>query len=164
MAAKESSFDVVSRVDPQELRNAVDQTIREIESRFDFKNCVAEVELEAEVLQLHAEDEYRLKSLIEILQGKLIRRGISLKAMEYGKIEPAARTTVRQEIKVKQGLDTDSARQVSKLIRDSGRKVTCQIQGEQVRVTGKSKDDLQAIMQALKAADLAVDLQFINYR
>jgi len=164
LAVSDNSFDVVSRVDLQELRNAVDQCMREIENRFDFKNAVATVELDAEVLKLHADDEFRLKALTEILQSKLIRRGISLKAMEYGKIEPAARTTIRQEVKVKQGLDADTARKVAKAVRDSGRKVTCQIQGDQVRVTGKSKDDLQAVIAALKALDLPVDLQFVNYR
>ncbi len=164
MAAKECSFDVVSKVDLQELKNAVDQAVREVDSRYDFKNAVATIELEGELLKLHAEDEMRLKSLIEILQGRLVKRGISLKALDYGKMEPATRATVRQEIKLKQGLDTDTGRKVSKLVRDSGRKVTCQIQGDQVRVTGKSRDDLQAVIELLKAADLSVDLQFVNYR
>ena len=164
MAAKECSFDIVSKVDLQELKNAVDQAVREVDSRYDFKNAVATIELEGELLKLHAEDEMRLKSLIEILQGRLVKRGISLKALDYGKMEPATRATVRQEIKLKQGLDTDTGRKVSKLVRDSGRKVTCQIQGDQVRVTGKSRDDLQAVIELLKAADLSVDLQFVNYR
>lgn len=164
MAAKECSFDIVSKVDLQELKNAVDQAVREVDSRYDFKNAVATIELEGELLKLHAEDEMRLKSLIEILQGRLVKRGISLKALDYGKMEPATRATVRQEIKLKQGLDTDTGRKVSKLVRDSGRKVSCQIQGDQVRVTGKSRDDLQAVIELLKAADLSVDLQFVNYR
>jgi cyclic-di-GMP-binding protein len=160
----ENSFDVVSRVDLAEVKNAIDQTLREIANRFDFKNSVSNVELVGDALQLHSDDEYKLKALIDILQGKLIRRGVSIKALDYGKIEPAAKATVRQEIRLKQGLDADTARKVAKMIRDSGRKVTVQIQGEQVRVTGKSKDDLQAIQQMLKAADLPVDLQFVNYR
>jgi uncharacterized protein YajQ (UPF0234 family) len=162
--AADSSFDVVSRVDMQEMKNAVDQTMREIANRFDFKNSVSQIELEGEALKLHSDDEFKMKALIDVLQGKLIKRGISLKALDYGKLEPAARTTVRQEIKLKQGLDTDTARKVAKLVKETGRKVTTQIQGEQVRVTGKSKDDLQAVIAMLKAADLPLDLQFMNYR
>jgi uncharacterized protein YajQ (UPF0234 family) len=105
-----------------------------------------------------------MKALIDVLQGKLIKRGVSIKALDYGKLEPAAKMTVRQEIKLKQGLDADTARKVAKLIKDSGKKVTTQIQGDQVRVTAKSKDDLQAVIQLLKGADLPVDLQFVNYR
>jgi len=160
----ENSFDIVSRVDMQELKNAVDQASREVEGRFDFKNSVSSIEIEGEALKLHSDDEYKLKSLIDILQGKLVKRGISLKALEYGKLEPAAKATVRQDVKLKQGLDPDTARKVAKLIKDSGRKVTTQIQGDQVRVTGKSRDDLQAIQQLLKSADLTVDVQFVNYR
>ena len=160
----DSSFDVVSQVDLQELKNAVDQTEREIANRFDFKNSVSSIEIEGETLKLHSDDEYRMKALIDVLQGKLIKRSISLKALDYGKLEPATKGTVRQEIKLKQGLDQDTARAVVKLIKDSGRKVTTQIQGEQVRVSGKSKDDLQAVIQMLKGADLPLDLQFTNFR
>lgn len=160
----DSSFDVVSKVDLTEVKNAIQQATREIEGRFDFKNSVSSIELEGEALKLHSDDEYKLKALVEILQGKLIKRGVSIKALEYGKVEPAAKATVRQEVKLKQGLDSDTARKVTKLIKDSGKKVTTQIQGDQVRVTAKSRDDLQAVIQLLKGADLAVDLQFINYR
>src|SRR5688572_6309614 len=160
----ENSFDVVSKVDMQELKNAIQQTMREIESRFDFKNSVSNSEIDGETVKLHSDDEYKMKALVDVLQGKMIKRGVSIKALEYGKIEPAAKATVRQEIKLKQGLDQDTARQVAKLIKDSGRKVTSQIQGDQVRVTGKARDDLQAIIQLLKSADLPVDLQFVNYR
>ena len=160
----DSSFDIVSRVDLQELKNAVDQAARELENRFDFKNSVSSIELEGEVLKLHSEDEYKLKAVTEILQSKLVKRGISLKALEYGKIEPAAKATVRQDVKLKQGLDVETARKVVKLIKDSGKKVTTQSQGDQVRVTGKSRDDLQGVQQLLRTADLPVDLQFVNYR
>jgi uncharacterized protein YajQ (UPF0234 family) len=160
----ENSFDVVSRVDMQELKNAVDQTMREIANRFDFKNSVSSIEIEDEALKLHSDDEFKLKQLVDVLQGKLVKRGISLKALDYGKVEPAAKATVRQDVKLKQGLDPDTARKVVKLIKDSGRKVTSQAQGDQVRVTGKSKDDLQAVQQLLKSADLPVDVQFTNYR
>jgi cyclic-di-GMP-binding protein len=162
--AQDFSFDVVSKVDLQELKNAVDQTLREIGTRFDFKDSVSNVELEGSALKLHSDDEYRLKALIEVLQGKLVRRGVSLKAMEYGKIEPASKGTVRQEITVRQGIDADKARQMSKLIRDSKRKVQAQIQGDQLRVSSKSKDELQAIMQLLRGQDFGIDLQFVNYR
>ena len=160
----ESSFDIVSKVDMAELKNAVDQTMREIANRFDFKNSVSDIEIEAEAIKVHSDDEYKLKALIDVLQGKMVKRGVSIKALEYGKVEPAAKGTVRQDIKMKQGLDPDTARKVVKLIKDSGKKVTTQIQGDQVRVTGKAKDDLQGVIQLLKSADLPVDLQFTNYR
>ncbi len=160
----DSSFDVVSRVDLAEVKNAVQQALREVESRFDFKNSVSSIEVEGEVLKLHSDDEYKMKQLVDILQGKLVKRGVSLKGLEYGKLEPAAKATVRQDVTLKQGLDTDTARKVVKLIKDSGKKVTTQIQGDQVRVTGKNKDDLQAVIQLLRGAELPVDLQFINYR
>ncbi|MFN3649221.1 MAG: YajQ family cyclic di-GMP-binding protein [Armatimonadota bacterium] len=158
------SFDVVSKIDMQELKNAIQQTEREIENRYDFKNSVSSLELEGETLKLHSDDEYRLNALKDVLQGKMVKRGISLKSLEYGKLEPATKGTVRQDVKLKQGLDSDTARKVAKLIKDSGKKVTTQIQGDQVRVSGKNKDDLQAVIQLLRGADLPVDLQFINYR
>ena len=161
----DSSFDVVSRVDLQEVKNAIQQTEREVENRFDFKNSVSSVELEGEnLLKLHSDDEYKLTALVDILQSKLFKRGISLKSLEFGKVEPAAKLTVRQEVTLKQGLDTENAKKITKMIKDSGKKVTTQIQGEQVRVTGKNKDDLQAVIALLKAADLPVDLQFLNFR
>ena len=160
----ENSFDVVSKVDLQEVKNALQQVERELAGRFDFKNSVSTVELDGEVLKAHSDDEFKLKQLIEILQSKLIKRGVSTKALDYGKVEPASKGTVRQEIKLKQGLDQDTARKVAKIIKDSGKKVTSQIQGDQVRVAGKNKDDLQAIQQLLKSAELPVDLQFVNYR
>jgi cyclic-di-GMP-binding protein len=160
----DSSFDIVSQVDMQELKNAVDQTMREIANRFDFKNSVSDIEIDAEALKVHSDDEYKLKALIDVLQGKMVKRGVSIKALEYGKVEPAAKGTVRQDIKLKQGLDQDTARKVVKLIKDSGKKVQTQIQGDQVRVTAKSKDDLQGVIQLLRSADLPVDLQFTNYR
>jgi cyclic-di-GMP-binding protein len=162
--AQDFSFDVVSRVDMQELKNAVDQTRREIGTRFDFKNSVSNVTLEEASLKLVSDDEYRLKALIEVLEGKLVRRGVSLKALEWGKVEPAAKGTVRQEVKVRQGIDADKARQMSKLIRDSKLKVQVQIQGDQLRVSSKVKDQLQAAIQLLKSQDLGIDLQFVNYR
>ncbi len=160
----DASFDIVSKVDLTEVTNAIQQTSKEIEGRYDFKGSVSKVELEGEALKLHSDDEYKLKALIDVLQSKLMKRGVSIKAMDYGKIEPASKATVRQEIKLKQGLDQDTARKIVKLIKDSGKKVQAQIQGDQVRVTGKSRDDLQGVIQLLKGADLTVDLQFTNYR
>ena len=162
--ASESSFDVVSKLDLQELKNAVDQTLREVGNRFDFKNSISDIQIEGEVLKLHSDDEYKLQQLVDVLQSKMVKRGLSLKALEYGKIEPASKGTARQDVKLKQGLDSDTARKVAKLIKDSGKKVTTQIQGDQVRVTAKSRDDLQAVIGLLREADLPVDLQFINYR
>jgi hypothetical protein len=162
--ASESSFDIVSKVDIQELKNAIDQTLREVTGRFDFKNTISDIQLEGEVLKVHSDDEYKLKQLVEILQGKMAKRGLSLKSLDLGKVEPASKGTARQDIKLKQGLDSDTARKVVKLIKDSGRKVTTQIQGDQVRVTSKSRDELQGVIQLLKGADLPVDLQFMNYR
>jgi hypothetical protein len=162
--ASESSFDVVSKVDMAELKNAVEQTLKEVGNRFDFKTSISDIQIESEALKLHSDDEYKLGQLLDILQTKMVKRGISLKALEYGKIEPAAKATVRQEIKLKQGLDQDTARKAVKLIKDSGKKVNAQIQGDQLRVTGKSKDDLQGVMQLLRDADLPADFQFVNFR
>lgn len=162
--ASDSSFDIVSKVDIQELKNAIDQTLREVSGRFDFKNTISDIQLEGEVMKVHSDDEFKLKQLVEILQGKMAKRGLSLKSLELGKVEPASKGTARQDIKLKQGLDSDTARKVVKLIKDSGKKVTTQIQGDQVRVTSKSRDELQGVIQLLKGADLPVDLQFMNYR
>jgi cyclic-di-GMP-binding protein len=164
--AQDSFFDVVSKVDMAELKNAVDQTLREVANRFDFKNSVSDVKIEADKLVLHSDDEYRLNQLIEILQGKMTRRGISVLTLDYGKIEPAAKATVRQEIKLKQGVDADTGRKIVKLIKELGAKVQTQVQGDQVRVTSKSKDDLQKVIQMLRKEEesLGVALQFVNYR
>jgi uncharacterized protein YajQ (UPF0234 family) len=160
----DSSFDIVSKVDLQEVKNALQQVEREIAQRFDFKNSVSAAELEGEVLKLHSDDEYKLKALTDIVESKLIKRGISPKGLDFGKVEPASKGTVRQDVKLKMGLDQDTARKVVKLIKDSGKKVNAQIQGDQVRVTAKSRDDLQGVIQLLKGADLPLDLQFVNYR
>ncbi|HEY3283684.1 MAG TPA: YajQ family cyclic di-GMP-binding protein [Armatimonadota bacterium] len=162
--AADYSFDVVSKVDTQELHNALDQVRREIGTRFDFKNSVSELTLEGEVLTLHSDSEHRLEALTEVLQSKLFKRGISLKALEYGKIEPAAKGTVRQKVTVKQGIATDLARKMVKLVKDSGLKAQAQIQGDQLRISSKSKDILQQVITLLKGEEFDVDLQFVNYR
>ncbi|MDI4646140.1 YajQ family cyclic di-GMP-binding protein [Cohnella hashimotonis] len=162
--ASEYSFDIVSKVELQEVSNAVQQAVKEIETRFDFKGSKSSIALEGEALTVASDDEYRLKSVIDILQSKLIKRGVPIRNLDYGKIEPASGSTVRQNIKLKQGVDQENAKKINILIRDSKLKVKSQIQGDQLRVTGKSKDDLQAIMSLLKGAELPLELQFTNYR
>lgn len=162
--AQDCSFDVVSKVDMQEVRNAVDQAKREIGTRYDFKNSVSEIELDDEGMKLVSDDEYRLKALREVLEGKLIRRSVPVAALEYGKVEQASHMTVRQTVKLKQGIEADTARKITKLIKELGLKVQAQIQDAQVRVSGKNKDDLQKVMDRLRKEELDTPLQFVNYR
>lgn len=162
--ATEHSFDIVSRVDMQEVNNAVQQALKEIGTRFDFKGSKSDIQLEGQTLIVTSDDEYKLKSVIDVLQSKLVKRGVPLRNLDYGKVEPAAGGTVRQQIRLKQGIDPENAKKINVLIRDSKLKVKSQIQGDQIRVSGKSKDDLQAVIAMLKGADLPLDLQFVNYR
>jgi uncharacterized protein YajQ (UPF0234 family) len=162
--SSESSFDIVSKLDMQEMNNAISQAEREIETRFDFKGSKSSISLEKEVLVVISDDEYKLKGVLDILQSKMMKRGISIKNLEYGKIEPAASATVRQRITLKQGVDQENAKKINILIRDSKLKVKSQIQGDQIRVSGKNRDDLQAVIKLLREADLSIDLQFVNYR
>ncbi|WP_276352431.1 YajQ family cyclic di-GMP-binding protein [Cohnella caldifontis] len=162
--ASEYSFDIVSKVDLEEVKNAITQAMKEIENRFDFKGSKSSIALEKEEIVVKSDDEYKLKSVIDILQSKLVKRGVPIRNLDYGKIEPAAGATVRQNIKLRQGVDQENAKKINILIRDSKLKVKSQIQGDQIRVTGKSKDDLQAVMSLLRGADLPLELQFTNYR
>jgi uncharacterized protein YajQ (UPF0234 family) len=162
--SSESSFDIVSKVDMQELNNAIQQAIKEIETRFDFKGSKSGINLEKEQLVVSSDDEFKLQNVLDILHSKMAKRGIALKNLEYGKIEPAASSTVRQKISLKQGVDQDNAKKINILIRDSKLKVKSQIQGDQIRVTAKSKDDLQAVITLLRKADIPLDLQFTNLR
>ncbi|MGU3469563.1 YajQ family cyclic di-GMP-binding protein [Paenibacillus sp. D51F] len=162
--SSENSFDIVSKVDLQELNNAIVQAEKEIENRFDFKGSKSSIKLEKEELVVLSDDEYKLKSVIDILQTKMIKRNVPIKNMDFGKIEAASLGTVRQRIKLKQGIGQDDARKINILIRDSKLKVKSQIQGDQLRVTGKSRDDLQAVMALLRGANLELDLQYTNYR
>lgn len=162
--AKENSFDIVSRVDMAELQNAIQQAMKEIENRYDFKGSKSRVALEEEEVVIIADDEYKLEQVKDVLASKMVRRGVSLKSISYGKVEPAAGGTVRQRGKLIQGIDQDNAKAINKLIRESGIKVKSQIQGDQLRVSGKSKDDLQKVIAMLREADLPIDLQFVNYR
>jgi uncharacterized protein YajQ (UPF0234 family) len=162
--ASESSFDIVSKIDMQEVDNAINQAMREMETRFDFKGSKSNIEVEKEELLLTSDDEFRLKSVVDILEGKLFKRGISLRGLDFGKIESATGGTVRQRVKLKQGVDQENAKKIHALIRDSKVKVKAQTQGDQIRVSGKSRDDLQQIMNLVKQADLTIDVQFVNYR
>ncbi|KGF12509.1 hypothetical protein HMPREF1633_00225 [Tissierellia bacterium S5-A11] len=162
--AKEYSFDVVSTVDLQEVTNAVQQARKEITTRYDFRNSKSELTFADDTITLVSDDEYKLGAVQEVLRGKLVKRGVSLKNLDEGKIVPASGGTVRQEWKLKQGLDQDNAKKVTKLIKDRKLKVAAQIMADQVRVTGKDKDALQEVIAVLKATDFPVDLQFVNYR
>jgi uncharacterized protein YajQ (UPF0234 family) len=162
--AGESTFDVVSQFDHQELVNALDQTRREIATRYDFKGSKASLDLGKTEITLIADDEFRAKAVRDLLESKAIRRGLSLKIFDWGKLEPAAGGTVREHIALRQGLTSDQARELSKMIRDRFPKVKSMIQGDAVRVAGKSKDELQAVIAHLRALDYPVALQFINYR
>jgi uncharacterized protein YajQ (UPF0234 family) len=162
--SSEYSFDIVSKVDMQEVNNAITQALKEIETRFDFKGSKSSIKLENEQLVVASDDDYKLKSVIDILQSKLIKRGVPILNMDYGKVESASGSTVRQVIKMRQGIDQENAKKINILIRDSKLKVKSLIQGDQLRVTGKSKDDLQSVMALLKGAGLPLELQFSNYR
>lgn len=164
--AKDSSFDIVCKVDMMEVTNAVNQTVAEIKQRFDFKGSKAEVTLDQKenAIPLLADSEPQLKTVTDILQSKLVKRGISLKALEYGAVENASGDMVRQTIKLQQGIPSEKAKEIVKLIKNMKLKVQASIQDDQVRVTGKSKDDLQEVMTALKAEDMGIAMQFTNYR
>ncbi len=159
------SFDVVSEVDRQEVRNAVDQAQREIGTRFDFKGTDSSIEQNELVLTLRSVSEDRLAALRVVLEEKLVKRGVSLKGLEYGTVEEAAHNTVRQVATIKVGISSDKAREINKLIKEHAPKgVSSQTQGESVRVTSKKRDDLQSVMAAIKAADLGIPIQFDNLR
>jgi len=159
------SFDVVSEVDRQELKNAVDQAQRELATRFDFKNTNSSIEQKDLVLTLRTSSEDRLRALKLLLEEKFVKRQVSLKGLDWGKIEAASGESVRQVVTVKVGINSDKAREINKLIKEKGPKgVSSQTQGEQIRVTGKKRDDLQTTMALLKSSDLEVPLQFENFR
>jgi uncharacterized protein YajQ (UPF0234 family) len=159
------SFDVVSEVDRQEVRNAVDQAQREIGTRFDFKNTNSSIEQNDLLLTLRSVSEDRLAALRQVLEEKLVRRGVSLKGLDYGDVEEAAQSTVRQVATIKVGISSDKAREINKLIKATAPKgVSSQTQGETVRVSSKKRDDLQAVIAELKAADLGIPIQFENFR
>ncbi|MDQ0257522.1 uncharacterized protein YajQ (UPF0234 family) [Evansella vedderi] len=162
--AKDSSFDIVSQVDFSEVTNAVTMATKEISTRYDFKGSKSSITLENEELVLVSDDEYKLEQLKDVLISKLIKRGVSIKNLDYGKLEGASGGTVRQRAKLIQGIDKEQAKKINTLIKNSGLKVKSQVQDDQIRVTGKSRDDLQKVIAAIREADLPIDVQFINYR
>jgi uncharacterized protein YajQ (UPF0234 family) len=162
--ASSSSFDVVSDFDQQEMKNALDQTVREIHQRYDLKDTKTSIEATDDQLTINTDSEYTLGAVRDLLESKLVRRGLSLKILDYQKEEPASGGRVRQLVKLQRGIPEDLAKQISKRIRDDFKKVTPQIQGNTVRVQAKSKDDLQAVIQFLKTEEYPVALQFTNYR
>ena len=157
------SFDVVSEVDLQEVKNAVDQAVRELGTRFDFKSVEAGFALEDQRIQLHAQEEFQLGQMLDILKDKFSRRGVDVRSLDPGDVEASGKEK-RQAFALKQGIDRDSAKKIVKLIKDSKLKVQSQVQGEQIRVTGKKRDDLQKVMASLKEAGLEMPLDFSNFR
>ena len=161
---KAASFDIVSEVDLAEVRNAVDQASREIVQRFDFKNTGTAIELDDDVIELRSSTEERLKAALDVLKEKCIRRQVSLKALSEGAVQPAAKGTYRQSVNITSGINDEKAREINKHIKTLGVKVQTQVQGDQIRVTGKVRDDLQAVIKDLKEQDFGIPLEFTNYR
>ncbi len=162
--AKDSSFDVVSQVDYQEMANAVNQVRKEVGQRYDFRGSSASLSLEEGCLKLTAEDEYKLEAILTMLRIRLAKRGVPLRCLQPGRVEPAAKATVRQTVVIQQGIDKEKAKSIIATIKSLKLKVTAQIQDDQVRVSGAKKDDLQAVIKKLKEEDYGIDLQFINLR
>ena len=161
----ENTFDIVSKVDLQEVSNAIQNALKEVRTRFDLKDSKSDIQLEGtEAIVLSSADEYKLKAVNDILQGKLVKRGVPLKALTYGPVEPAAGSTARQRITMQQGIPTEKAREIVKVIKDSKKKVQAAIQGDTVRVSGKDRDTLQEIIALLRQKDFGIDMQFTNYR
>jgi uncharacterized protein YajQ (UPF0234 family) len=159
------TFDVVSELDMQEVRNAVDQAQREVSTRFDFKDTGSAIELGDDEIRLRSASEDRLRALSQVLEEKLVRRHVSLKALSYGKVEDAAKGTVRQTVALQAGISDEKAREINRFVKDKAAKgVSSQSQGNQVRVTGKKKDDLQSVIAALRENDFGIPLQFKNFR
>jgi len=164
--AQQNSFDIVSEVDLQEVDNALNQARKEIAQRYDFKDSKSSIDFNTKEKQIViiSDDDFKLKSVIDIVQSKLIKRSVPIKALDYGKVEPAANSTVRQIISLRVGIDKENSKKVVKIIKDSKLRVQAQIMDDQIRVTGKSKDDLQDVMKIVREADLPFATQFVNYR
>jgi len=162
----DNSFDVVSKIELPEVSNAIQQALKEIQQRYDLKGSNSTIQLveKDNKILLASADDFKLKAVIEILEQKLVKRKVSLKGLEYGVVTPAAGSTVRQEIKLQQGIDADKARKIVQTIKDSKKKVQVSIQGDLLRVAGKDRDTLQEVMHLLRSNDFGLDLQFINYR
>jgi cyclic-di-GMP-binding protein len=164
VAKGENSFDVACKVELQAVADAVHQTTREVQTRYDLKQTKSQVSLEKDAITVLADNEYVLKQVLDVLQSKLHRRGVPLKALSYGKVEPASGATVRQRIDVQQGIPMDKAKEIVRLIKDSKLRVQAQIMEDHVRVFGKNKDDLQAVIKLVREKDLGIETQFTNYR
>jgi uncharacterized protein YajQ (UPF0234 family) len=164
MAKSDNSFDVACKVDPQAVADAVHQASREIQTRYDLKQTKSQVTLEPEAILVLADNDYVLKQVLDLLQSKLHRRGVPLKALDYGKVEPASGGAVRQKIAIQQGIPMEKAKEIVRLIKDTKLRVQAQIQEAQVRVFGKNRDDLQAVIKMLREKDLGIEMQFTNYR
>lgn len=162
--AKDPSFDIVSQVELQEVDNAINQALKEVLNRFDLKDSKTTIERKDKDIVLHTSDDFTLRQVIDILELRLTKRDVPLKAFEYGKVESSLGGRVKQDIKVRVGIDQDQAKKLTKLIKDSKLKVSAQIQGDSVRVTGKKRDDLQAVMQLIRDANFDFNTQFVNYR
>ena len=162
----ENTFDIVSKIEMPEVVNAIQQTMKEVQTRYDLKDSKSSIELNEKdhKLTLASSDEFKLRAVTEVLQGKLVKRKVPLKAFEYGAIQPAAGSSVRQEVKLQQGIPIEKAREIVKVIKDSKKKVQASIQGDLVRVSGKDRDALQDIIQLLRGHDFGIDMQFTNYR
>ncbi|HTK94735.1 MAG TPA: YajQ family cyclic di-GMP-binding protein [Terriglobales bacterium] len=161
----DNSFDIVSKVDLQEVANAIQNALKEVHTRFDLKDAKADIKLEGkDAIILAAVDEYKLKAVNDVFQQKMVKRGVPLKALAYGAVEPAAGATVRQKITMQQGIPIEKAREIVKVIKDSKKKVQASIQGDTVRVSGKDRDSLQEIIALVKGRDFGIDMQFTNYR
>jgi uncharacterized protein YajQ (UPF0234 family) len=160
----DSSFDIVSSVDLQEVKNAIAQATKEMQTRFDLKGSGSSVELQGEEIALASADEFKLKAVRDVLEERLVKRGVSLKALTYGSVDHALGATVRQKVTLQKGIPTDKAREIVKLIKGAKLKVQAAIQGDQLRVSGKNRDDLQGVIRLLKGAELGIDMQFTNYR
>ncbi len=158
------SFDVVSQVNLQEVDNAVNQARKEIAQRYDFKDTRTEIAWDKKAITIVSESEFKVKAVVDVLQSKLVRRGVSLKSLKYAPIEPAAGGRARQVIEIQQGIDPERAREIVKVIKDSKLKVQAQIQADQVRVSGKKRDDLQEVIRLLREQDFGLPLQFVNFR
>jgi uncharacterized protein YajQ (UPF0234 family) len=160
----DSSFDIVSSVNLQEVKNAIAQATKEIQTRFDLKSTGSTVELQGEEIALASSDEFKLKAVREVLEERLVKRGVPLKALTYGNVDQALGQTVRQKITLQKGIPSEKAREIVKVIKGSKLKVQAAIQGDQLRVSGKDKDALQGVIRLLKGTDLGIDMQFTNYR
>jgi len=160
----DNSFDVVSKIDLQEVSNAIQQALKEIHTRFDLKDSKSNIELDKDGIVLHSADEYKLKAVNDVLQQKLVKRGVPLKGLTYGAVEPAAGGTTKRRITMQQGIPIEKARDIVKTIKDSKKKAQASIQGDLVRVSSKDRDTLQEIIALLKSKDFGIDMQFTNYR